>query len=96
MHSDYEVNSINFDDDGVVSITYLNKSEALRREGTLFRSHTVSVAPSGSALYSDAREILNAAKELLATLEEVYRDEAAWLPEETADDEDEDDLGMGF
>lgn len=93
--SDYVLNSITFDDDGVISFTYLNKADALRREGTLFRSHTVSVAPSSSALYTDAKDIQEAAYGLLEDAEAVFRGEAAWLPTED-EPEDEDDLGMGF
>lgn len=94
--SDYVLNTITFDEDGVISFTYLNKSDALRRDGTLFRSHTVSVAPSNAALYNDALDIQQAAYGLLEDAEAVFRDEAAWLPTETEDDEDEDDLGLGY
>ncbi len=93
--SKYILNGIQFDEDGAVTLTYLDKTEALRRRGAVLRTHAVTVAPDAGELYRDARSILEAAYELLKDIDEAYKDEPAWTPEDEPE-EDDDEKGMGW
>jgi hypothetical protein len=94
--SDFVVNSIQFDEDGVATITYLQRSEALRDAGNLFRTQTLSISPE-SSLAPDVADLLASVVDLLLEATQVYRDMPAWLPTEDETDEDDlEDRGMGF
>jgi hypothetical protein len=91
----YLVNSVQFDEDGVVSITYMDREDALRESGNLFRTQTLSVAP-GSALWADLDDILVLVKDFLVDADQLYRNQPPWLPSEVEDEEEDEDRGMGY
>jgi hypothetical protein len=93
--SRYVVNALQFDEDDALSITYIDKEEALRDQGRVFRAHCLTITPE-SGLYDDAKDIRTAILELIADAEGVYRSEAPYVPTDDPDDEEDDDRGMGY
>ncbi len=93
--SKYIIQAVQFDEGEGITISYLDKTEALRRRGAVLRSYTVSVAPDAGELYRDGQAILEALYELLGDVDEAYKDEPAWTPEDEPEEDDE-DKGMGW
>ncbi len=94
MASRFLINAVQFDEDGVVSIVYMDREDALRDDGNIFRAHTLSITPE-SALAADLRDLLTAVEDILADATQIYRDTPAFVPEDEPD-EDEEDRGMGY
>lgn len=93
--SRFLIQSVIFDDDGVITVTYLDKDNGLRRKGALFGSGALSVTPDAGSLYGQLRDIRREVEDTLVDLIQVYRDEPPFVPEEQ-DEEDDHELGMGF
>lgn len=92
----YLLNSVTFDDeDGTVTLTYLDKEEALRCEGGLFTSKCVSVTPAATDLHQTLIDARDEILDIISDIEGVYRDTPAFVPGEDAE-EDDLELGMGF
>ncbi len=94
MASRYVIHAVQFDEDGVVSIVYLDREDALRDSGNMFRTQTLSITPE-SVLAPDLADVQASLVELLAEATQVYRDTPAFVPEDEEDEED-DEKGMGF
>ncbi len=89
--SRFLIQSVTWDEDDVCTISYLDKSDALRKDGHIWRSCNVSLSPEAGGLYQDAQDIHEAVLELLGDLVQVFRDEAPYVPGDEPDEEDEDD-----
>jgi hypothetical protein len=92
----YLISSVSFDDDGVISVTYMDKQEALRKDGAVFRSQTVSVGPEASALYGLLSDIKNDLLDFLVDVEALYKTSPPFIPNEDDTPDDDDEPGMGF
>lgn len=95
MSERFEVQAVQWDDDGVVTIVYMDREDALRDRGNLWRSQTLSIAPEGS-LAPDMDDVLASVRAVLDEATEVFRQLPAFLPTEVEDDEDDDEKGMGW
>lgn len=89
------IQSINWDEDGVVSVCFLDKAESLRLDGNMWKATTLSVGPEAGTWHETLMEVHEEILELLADAHVLYRDTAPFIPGETDDDENE-DRGMGF
>jgi hypothetical protein len=93
--SRYIIRAVEWDEDGVVTIGYLDKDDALRYEGAVWRSQNVSLSPEGTRFYQDTKDIYEAVTDLLRDLTQLYRDEPPFIPGDEGE-EDSDDMGMGY
>lgn len=94
--SRYLLNTVTFDDDGTVTIQYLDKQDALRCDGGLFTSKCVSVTPTATALHQSLIDARDEILDILGDIETAYRDTPAFVPGEDDSEEDDLELGMGF
>lgn len=93
--SRFLIQSVMFDnDDGTITVTYLDKDNALRSEGAIMVSACVSVSPDAGPLYSDLADVRSDVESFLDDVVALYRNEPAFIPGDT--DEDEDEKGMGY
>lgn len=93
--SRFMIHSVTFDDDGVISVTYMDKEDALRKGGSVFRSQTVSVTPESGPLYETLDDVRDDVTSLLYDVTSLYSSTPAFIPEDQ-DEEDEEERGMGW
>lgn len=97
MSSRYLIQSVQFDEDSVITVTYMDKNEALRIRGAVFQSQAVSVAPDAGPMYAELAQVRRDVEEFLQGITELYRDTVAFVPEDEDDEDDlEEDRGLGF